>query len=128
MSARHTKRVWNWLRQVNADPELPGSAKGAAISIADHWNERAGKAWPGTDTIATEIGRRQSTATEGVNALEGRGHLRIERGMRGRGKSHRYFPLMKHQATDISDPVKYRPADISEPVTMPIEGTDEIPL
>src|SRR5262245_52956346 len=114
MTAKHTKRQWAWLRQVNADPELAGSAKGAAISIADHWNERSGYAYPGSNTIATEIGKEQSTALDGVNALEARGHLRVVRGTRGRGKSNRYYPLEKYRQTDISDPGKYRQAGISE--------------
>ena len=133
MSKQHTKRVWTWLRQVNRDSTMTGAAKGAAISIADHWNEEKGFAFPGSDVMAVEIGRAQSTALEGGNLLEEQGHLRIERGSKGSGNSHRYYPIIKpiekYRSADISEPrKKYRPADISNPRRDIVTGDDEIPF
>lgn len=129
MSAKHTKQAWQWLRQVNRDPDLPSSATKVALSVADHWNERTGYAFPGTDLIASEIGMTQSTALAGGNALEQCGHLRIERGSKGSGHSHHYYPLMKYRPADISKSRgKYRSADISTRSRNAVTDDDEIPL
>jgi hypothetical protein len=89
-----TRDMFTWLNQVNADPELPGSAVKVALAIAQHINRQTGEAWPSHPMIASEISMSPDTVKDMVGRLRQAGHLAVEVG-RGLGHSSRYRLILK---------------------------------
>ena len=87
---QHIRNLHTWLRQVARDGSLPPSAFKVAYIIGDHINRESGDAWPSTARIAEGCALAQSTVVELVRRLQAAGHLAIEPGRAGRGKSHHY--------------------------------------
>jgi Helix-turn-helix domain len=129
-----------WQRQVLADCELRPSHKLVCMAISLHFNRNEnGAAWPGFETLAKLSGLDRSTIIRATKAVEGRGHLRINRARKDNGGSlsNRYFALLKdegvvsprHQGVASCDPggglgdtrgvAWVTPEPLTEPLTEP---------
>jgi hypothetical protein len=102
MSAQHTRRVFLWLDQVVHDKTLPASAFNVAYVVAQHINEDTGKAFPGSDRIASRIAMSQATVIDMVRRLRANGHLGVDPGRAGRGHSNHYRMIVIPQPTEVS--------------------------
>src|SRR5262245_33759750 len=120
-----TKQVFDWLRQIKSDHELPPSAALCALQLTEHFNRRyGGAAWASCETLAAAIGMSKATVVNLLHLFEQRGHLKVEWGKPGRGHSNRYWMLLKGQSADLShsrkgqrkgqsDARKGQPADLN---------------
>lgn len=99
--SNHTRDLHAWLHQVALDRNLPHTAFKVAYIIGEHVNRESGEAWPSTERIAQGCALKQSTVVGLVRRLEAAGHLAIDPGQAGRGKSHRYRMILKHRGADI---------------------------
>jgi hypothetical protein len=135
---RDTRKLFVWLAQVKADPELSPSAFKVAYEIGQHFNSRhGGAAWPSSLTIATNIGVGKATVIRVVEQLRERGHLRVDPGQAGRGHSNQYFMVVRKGAAAHPKPaaktcIGAGPHDVnkrstSEPFAEPIKGPFSTP-
>jgi hypothetical protein len=109
-TSSRTRRLFLWMNQVKADPELSPVAFMVAYEIGQHFNSKhGGAAWPSSLTIATNIGVDKATVIRAVRQLRERGHLKVDPGKAGRGHSNRYRmakPKIKGAAAHLSEPIK----------------------
>lgn len=103
MSDQHTRRLFDWQRQIVGDHDLPRSALHVAVVIADHVNRDTGIAWPGQDRIAEITGLSKSGVRKAIAALAERGHLEVSAGQGFRVTS-RYRMVIKAGATERKRP------------------------
>jgi hypothetical protein len=122
MSKTFTAKVFRWLHQVNADPELPASAAKVAIRLSPDFNEGwGGKAWSAFKTMGDDISLSERHVIRAIRALEARGHLRVQWGKQGRGHSSQYWMLEREP--DLFDDEKPAPAPVFEQNKTGISGT-----
>ncbi len=103
MSDQHTRRLFDWQRQIVGDHDLPRSALHVAFVIADHVNRETGIAWPGQDRIAEMAGLSKSGVRKAIAALAERGHLDVSAGQGFRVTS-RYRMVIKPGAVEKKCP------------------------
>jgi hypothetical protein len=79
-SKQFTRQTFDWLRQINNDPELsPTNVRVLLMLATEYFNEDAGgAAWPGYATLATKLGISKQTVINSVHHAHQRGHLRVE--------------------------------------------------
>jgi hypothetical protein len=101
MSREWKRQCFIWLDQVLVDQTLSGIAfKIAYVFVSRYFNEdEDGAAWPSETRLAKDLGCSQSGAQKAVRQLVTRGHLACKIG-RGRGKSNRYWMLLKGDTTE----------------------------
>lgn len=115
-SKQFTARVFRWLDQVNADRDLPASALKVAVRLSSAFNEaEGGMAWPSCKTIADDIGMSKGSVVDLAHRLQARGHLRVEWGERGRGRSNQYWMILKPRPAEVLEPAKGQRTDLLEP-------------
>lgn len=107
-----TRRLFTWLDQVMADPDLPPSAKIVAYAIGQHINRQSRDAFPGTDRLAACIAMSRATVIEMVRRLEAAGHLGVDPGAQGRGHSNRYTMIVKRQQANVFGLSKRQQANV----------------
>src|SRR5262245_1149096 len=102
-----TKQVFDWLRQIKSDHELPPSAALCALQLTEHFNRRyGGAAWASCEHVAGAIGMSKATVVNLLHLFEQRGHLKVEWGKPGRGHSNRYWMILKGPSADLFDEIK----------------------
>lgn len=115
-------KIFRWLKQVNADPELPASAAKVAIRLSPDFNEGlGGKAWSAFKTMGEDISLSERHVIRAIRALEARGHLRVQWGKQGRGHSSQYWMLEREP--DLFDDLKPAPAPVFQKNKTGISGT-----
>jgi hypothetical protein len=115
-------KIFRWLKQVNADPELPASAAKVAIRLSPDFNEqRGGMAWSAFKTMGDDISLSERHVIRAIRALEARGHLRVKWGKQGRGHSSQYWMLERQP--DLFDDKKPAPAPVFQQNKTGISGT-----
>jgi hypothetical protein len=108
----------NWLDQIMIDHALPASARVVAYWIIQHFSRETGKCCPGLDRIAKLSGLSKGTVFNAVASLEVNGHFEPEYGIRGRGHSTQYNPILKGQPIDLlEDEEKINPLTFSSDAT-----------
>jgi hypothetical protein len=112
VARENTRRIFVFLNQVKADPELTPSAFLVAFEITQRLWGADHEAWPGCRTMAKAIGMSEATVIAMVRRLEGRGHLAIESGHAGRGHSHRYRIIIKPQPAEHLEAMKPQPVEV----------------
>ena len=76
-SKEFSRKTFEWLYQVIADPELPAACTKIAVRLTYHFNEEdGGRAFPGYKCIADAIGVSERTVERSVQQMHARGHLR----------------------------------------------------
>jgi hypothetical protein len=96
-SKAFTKKVFDWLHQVNRDKRVRKFDVSIALELTDYFNEDAkdGRAWPSLKTIADAINIREASVQESVRRLAALGHLHVIWGSQGRGRSNQYWMIVK---------------------------------
>lgn len=89
---RDTLNLFDWLNQLKAEPEVSPVDFKVAYEIGQHFN--GGTAWPGLQTIASNIAIGKATVDRSVRRLCERGYLGIKPGSRGRGHSNHYYMVL----------------------------------
>jgi hypothetical protein len=98
MADDFTRRRFQWLDQVAADPAVTAAGFVLAYRIAKHLNRGTGDAWPSQATLAAEA-RMTVRGVRGLSdQLEAGGHLSVV-ASQGRGHSCRYRPVLR----DVQD-------------------------
>ena len=93
---RFTVNKLAWLEQVASDVELSLLSRVIAMIIGLRYlNRDTGDAWPGTETLAEDIGRGRTQVHEALGSLADRGHLEITTTSGGKGQTNRYRPILK---------------------------------
>jgi hypothetical protein len=96
MADDFTKRQFQWLDQVAADPKVSAAGFVVAYRIAKHINRSTGDAWPSQATLAAEARLTVRSIRDLSAQLEAAGHLTII-GSRGRGVSCRYRWILREE-------------------------------
>ena len=93
-----------WRKRFMRDRKLSAATKVVLSAIAMYLNRRSFKAWPSADTLATDTAMDRRNIFRAVKQAEARGHLKIDRGRRLKGKnnpSNIYTPLPQLAATGV---------------------------
>jgi hypothetical protein len=107
MADDFTRRQFQWLDQVAADPAVTAAGFVLAYRIAKHLNRGTGDAWPSQVTLAAEA-RMTVRGVRGLSdQLEAAGHLSVL-ASQGRGHSCRYRPVIRG--------AEIEPAPVPEPM------------
>src|ERR1700722_1083558 len=94
-----TRRQFQWLDQVAADPAVTAAGFVLAYRIAKHLNRGTGDAWPSQATLAAEA-RMTVRGVRGLSyQLEAAGLLSVL-ASQGRGHSCRYRPVLRDKPTE----------------------------
>jgi len=101
-------RMFRWLYQVAADPELPELAGAVAAAICYFVNGKKGNAWVFRRTLAEFIGRSERAVTRSVSAMVERGHLK--RQYQARDKPNLLTPILKTKSATGQTEVTCRDA------------------
>jgi hypothetical protein len=91
---------FDWLRQVQDDAEISGSAFALAFAICRHVNSKTLTAWPTQETLARTVRTEQRTIRRLTTELRDRGHLSVSI-PRGRHKPNVYR-LVTQNRTPVS--------------------------
>ena len=95
-SKEFSRKTFEWLYQVIADPELPAACTKIAVRLTYHFNEEdGGRAFPGYKCIADAIGVSERIVERSVQQMHARGHLRVTWGSPGRGHPNQYWMILK---------------------------------
>ncbi len=90
----HTRELFAWLNQVQADPEVGSAAFELAYVLGQHMNRKTHEAWPTQETLASRL----SFTTRGIrkltDTLRTRGHIEVKEA-HGRGSCNRYRMIVK---------------------------------
>jgi hypothetical protein len=108
MADDFTRRQFQWLDQIAADPAVTAAGFLLAYRIAKHINRETGDAWPSQPLLATEMRLTVRSVRELSDQLEAAGHLNVI-ASRGRGHSCRYRLILK------AGPVQPAPEPDEEP-------------
>ena len=81
---------WQLLGAVNADPDLPPSAKSTAYFLLNHYNLTSGRCDPSLKGLAEQVGVSVKTITTAIDALAAGGYFERSRG--GGRERTTYFP------------------------------------
>lgn len=101
MADDFTRRQFQWLDQVAADPAVTAAGFLLAYRIAKHLNRGTGDAWPSQATLAAEA-RMTVRGVRGLSdQLEAAGHLSVL-ASQGRGHSCRYRPILRDEPAEPS--------------------------
>lgn len=92
-----TKRQFQWLDGVAADPTVTAAGFLLAYRIVKHINRGTGDAWPSQATLAAEARLTVRSIRDLSAQLEAAGHLTII-GSRGRGVSCRYRWILREES------------------------------
>jgi hypothetical protein len=93
MADDFTRRQFQWLDQIAADPAVTAAGFLLAYRIAKHFNRGTGEAWPSQPLLATEVRLSVRSIRDLSDQLEAAGHLTVI-ASRGRGSSCRYRPIL----------------------------------
>jgi hypothetical protein len=97
MADDFTKRQFQWLDGVAADPMVTAAGFLLAYRIVKHINRGTGDAWPSQATLAAEARLTVRSIRDLSAQLEAAGHLTII-GSRGRGVSCRYRWILREES------------------------------
>jgi hypothetical protein len=103
MSDDFTRRQFQWLDQIAADPAVTAAGFLLAYRIAKHINRGTGDAWPSQPLLATEARLSVRSIRDLSDQLEAAGHLTVT-ASRGRGSSCRYRPILHAEPEPQSEP------------------------
>jgi hypothetical protein len=128
LSDDFTRRRFEWLDQITADPAVTPAGFVLAYWIAKHINRNSGDAWPSQPLLATEMRLSVRTVRALVDQLERAGHLTVI-ASRGRGHSCRYRPILRAEPSkEEPDPEPQIPADVEpEPLQADAEPQADLP-
>jgi hypothetical protein len=77
MGDNFTRRVFDWLQQIAADPGLSGLANRVAIKLTAFFNRDSGEAWPRQETLASSLGVSPRGVRKALDSLVTCGHLQV---------------------------------------------------
>lgn len=86
--------LFTWRSALTTDPELHATARHVALVVSLYMSERGDNAFPSVQRIAADCARGKSAVVEGLQVLEKRGWLHVDRapGKRGgRGRTNSYI-------------------------------------
>ena len=89
MADAHTRRLFDWLNRIAADPEVSPLGFKLAYIIGQHINRETGEAWPTQMTLANMTGATDRGIRKQLAKLNSSGHLLITSGG-GRHVANRY--------------------------------------
>jgi hypothetical protein len=97
MSKAFTKKVFDWLHQVNRNKGMHKFDAAVALELTDYFNEDAenGRAWPSYRTIGNAIHVPEKSVRRSIERLIALGHLHVVKGRQGRGYSNQYWMILK---------------------------------
>jgi hypothetical protein len=102
MADDFTRKRFQWLDQVAADPKVSATGFVMAYRIAKFFNRDSGEAWPAQPTLAAAMRMDTRSVRRLCDQLEAAGHLTIIASS-GRGHSCRYRPVL-HAEPDQNEP------------------------
>src|SRR4051812_14431722 len=89
--------IFRWLRQVQADRDLPDTAFRAAFVISQRIDREKGYAHPSCEYLAKETGTDERTVRRAVNRLIACGHIEAAERRGGRSKANEYVIRLKDE-------------------------------
>jgi hypothetical protein len=103
--------LFSWLRQVQQDDAVSGTAFELAFVISQHVNKDSAAAWPTQETLARAVGVSDRSVRDLVGVLVDRGHLAVQV-RKGRHQSNVYRLITKSGETvdDADTPENRKPA------------------
>jgi hypothetical protein len=135
-STNSTTRLLTWVNQVMFDLELIPAVQVLAWHVCQHLNSDTGDLFPSEQWLATIMNVSERWVVKLVKALEGRGHIRVERKT---GRHNNYELVWKEPADILAEPVNgSAPVNGSTPVngsshaserefTTPVNGSSPTP-
>lgn len=122
MADDFTRKRFQWLDQVAADPKVSATGFVLAYRIAKFFNRDSGEAWPAQPTLAAAMRMDVRSVRSLCDQLEVAGHLQVI-ASRGRGHSCRYRPIF-HAEPDQPEPESESEIEtaIDAPVPEPLDG------
>jgi hypothetical protein len=126
MADDFTRKRFEWLDQVAADPAVTAAGFLLAYRIAKFFNRDTGEAWPAQPTLAAAMRMDIRSVRRLCDQLEAAGHLQVI-ASRGRGHSCRYRPILHAEPEPQSEPEPEAEAVTAEPTPEPPQGGELFP-
>jgi hypothetical protein len=116
-SKAFTKKVFDWLHQVNRDERVNLKIDVAVcLELTDYFNEddKDGRAWPSCKTIGDAINVHEVSVLRSMRRLEATGHLYVVWGKQGKGHTNQYWMILKPAPTQL---IKPAPTQVKKPAS-----------
>jgi hypothetical protein len=125
MADDFTRKRFQWLDQVAADPAVTAAGFVLAYRIAKFFNRETGDAWPAQPTLAAAMRMDTRSVRRLCDQLEAAHHLQVI-ASRGRGHSCRYRPIL-HAEPDQNEPDRESESEPEAVTTEPVPERSGVP-
>lgn len=116
-SKAFTKKVFDWLHQVNRDPRVPNAVTAVALELSSYFNEddNDGRAWPSSKRIGDAMHLHETNVLRAIQRLAAAGHLHVVWGKQGKGYTNQYWMKLKPAPTQVNAEPKPAPTQVLKP-------------